>query len=304
MRSLHFPFTLRLHTHVLACLIDHNFKGLDLFYRIKDCWKERDQPHDLLVRPLERGLSTKIGEWCFDTLFDLDLEDRGESMTRPYFKTLAGEDFMWFVEDVVEAARRSELFGDSELLMAMAAKINEIGDLYEANEEEYFKQVEGGGRRELVAMFKKFCRLLVPLSEMRTLYACEVAERILHDRQLCQFIAETVMDIGFGGETVEGLRSQWVNRERWPPWVKTILLARDRGKCAACGIDMATELKEQIHIDHMFPIARGGCNDLVNLQLLCSKCNLTKRDRAAAVTSSVPQYTRLQRGRARNPRRR
>jgi hypothetical protein len=290
MTSLHFPFTLRLHAHVLTCLTDHNFAGLDLIYRIKDCWKERDQPHDLLLQPLERGLSTKIGEWCFDTLFDL--ERRSESMTRPYFKT--GEDFIWFVEDVVEAARRCESFAaDSELLNQMAKQTNEIAKLYdEGNDEEYWKQVKGGGRQKLVAMFKKFCRLPVPLSKMRTLYAYEVAERILHDRQLCHFIARTVMDIGFDGETVEGLRSQWVNRERWPSWVKTLLLARDRGKCAECGIDMATELRAPMHIDHMFPIARGGCNDLINLQLLCSKCNLTKLDRAAEVTSSVPPYTR------------
>jgi hypothetical protein len=297
MTSLHFPFTLRLYARVLTCLTDHNFAGLDLFYRIKDCWKERDEPHDLLLRPLERGLSTKIGEWCFNTLFDLDLEDRGESRERPYLKTLTGEEFMWFVEDAVEAAHRCDSFAaDSELLNQIARQINEIENLLDGNEEEYWKQVEGDGRQKLFAMFKNFCRLLAPLAKMRTHYACEVGERILHDRQLCHFIAQTVIDIGFDGETVNGLRSQWVNREKWPAWVKTLLLARDRGKCAECGIDMANELRAPMHIDHMFPLARGGCNDLVNLQLLCSKCNLTKLDRAAEVATSVPRYTRLQTG--------
>jgi hypothetical protein len=55
--SLYFPFTLRLYAHVLTCLRDNDFVGLDLFYRIKDCWKRRDTPHDLLVRPLEGGLA-------------------------------------------------------------------------------------------------------------------------------------------------------------------------------------------------------------------------------------------------------
>jgi hypothetical protein len=72
MPSLHFPLTLRLYGHVLRCLRDHKFTGLDLFYRIKDCWKKRDTPHDLLLRPLERGLPFKIGEWCFATMFDLE----------------------------------------------------------------------------------------------------------------------------------------------------------------------------------------------------------------------------------------
>jgi HNH endonuclease len=127
---------------------------------------------------------------------------------------------------------------------------------------------------------------------MKELYACEVADRILHDRQFCNFIAQTVMEIGFDGETVEGLTTQWVEREKWPARVKSILLARDRGKCAACGADIVQELRGEGHIDHMFPIARGGCNDLVNLQLLCSKCNLAKSGQAADVTNSVPEYIR------------
>jgi 5-methylcytosine-specific restriction endonuclease McrA len=99
-------------------------------------------------------------------------------------------------------------------------------------------------------------------------------------------------EASFDGETVEGLTTQWVEREKWPARVKSILLARDRGKCAACGADIVQELRGEGHIDHMFPIARGGCNDLVNLQLLCSKCNLAKSGQAADVTNSVPEYIR------------
>jgi 5-methylcytosine-specific restriction endonuclease McrA len=88
------------------------------------------------------------------------------------------------------------------------------------------------------------------------------------------------------------MHSQWVERERWPSRVKAILRARDRGKCAACGVDIVQELHEQGHIDHMFALARGGCNDLVNLQLLCSICNRKKLDRVEIATSSVPQYVR------------
>jgi hypothetical protein len=44
---LYFSFTLPLYGHVLTCLRDHNFTGLDLFYSIRDCWKRRDTPSDL-----------------------------------------------------------------------------------------------------------------------------------------------------------------------------------------------------------------------------------------------------------------
>jgi 5-methylcytosine-specific restriction endonuclease McrA len=35
----------------------------------------------------------------------------------------------------------------------------------------------------------------------------------------------------------------------------------------------------QIEIDHIHPLAKGGADDLSNLQLLCGFCNLAKRDR-------------------------
>ena len=36
------------------------------------------------------------------------------------------------------------------------------------------------------------------------------------------------------------------------------------------------------HVDHVVPIARGGTNDVKNLQLLCPKCNLRKGARMEA----------------------
>ena len=290
MPSLYFPFTLRLYGHVIYCLNDHNFTGLDLFYRIKDCWKQRDTPNDLLLRPLEHGLSFKIGEWCFNTLF---YEGTSESMPTPYFSQLKSEQLFWFVGDVVEAANCSQLFNDNKLLQDISGHVSRIDDLYGVDEEAYWRGIEGAGRRKLQKLFSKFCEdSSTLLSEMRDFYALEVADRILHDRQLCNFLAETLMNIGFDGETVEGLRAQWVERERWPEGVKTLLRARDRGRCAACGVDIVQELRETGQIDHIFPIARGGCNDVVNLQLLCTKCNRGKRDLTVEVSSSVPQYIR------------
>lgn len=292
MPSPYFPFTLRLYGYVLYRLSDHNFTGLDLFYRIKDCWKGRDEPTDLLLRPLVPGLSYKIGEWCFDAMFNL--ESQGESTSKPYFKTLDPEDFMWWLEDVIEAACHSELFGDSDLISAIIAQTNEINNLYDAvDDRPYWNKIAGDGRRKLIKMFKAFCRdLCEPLSQMKKEYAHEIADRILHDRQLCNFIAQRLMDIGFDGENSEGLRTQWVNREKWRARVKSILFARDRGKCALCNTDIVYELRAEAHIDHMFPIAQGGCNDLVNLQLLCSQCNLQKSDNKYETTSSIPIYIR------------
>jgi 5-methylcytosine-specific restriction endonuclease McrA len=50
------------------------------------------------------------------------------------------------------------------------------------------------------------------------------------------------------------------------PWV----FFRHGSICAKCG---ATE---DLTIDHIIPMARGGTNDLENLQILCRKCNSSK----------------------------
>jgi hypothetical protein len=290
MNALYFPFTLRLYGHTLKCLRDNNFTGVDLFYRIKDCWKGRDTPGDLLVKPLEKGLPYKIGEWCFDTLF----KDLSESMAKSYAGSLDGEDLMWFLEDVTEAAAASGLFGNGRSLAPIHAAVSRIEGLYESDENAYWKSLEGKGRRALRGLFTSFCaKEHRKLEAMKRLYAPEIADRILHDRQLCCFIAETVMDIGFDGETAKGIRSQWVKRAAWPARVKAILNARDRGKCASCGANISMELEAEGHIDHMFPISKGGCNDIVNLQLLCSACNLKKLAKTSEdVASSVPRYFR------------
>lgn len=49
---------------------------------------------------------------------------------------------------------------------------------------------------------------------------------------------------------------------------------RDGFACAACGY-----AGNDLQLDHVMPVAKGGTNDLGNLQLLCPPCNLSKSDR-------------------------
>ena len=55
--------------------------------------------------------------------------------------------------------------------------------------------------------------------------------------------------------------------------IKKAVFARDQHKCRKCG---ATD---NLEIDHIVPLVRGGSNDLNNIQILCMHCNRTKSDR-------------------------
>ena len=48
------------------------------------------------------------------------------------------------------------------------------------------------------------------------------------------------------------------------------ILLRGKGRCMKCGS------RENLEIDHVVPLARGGSNRLENLQLLCRDCNRRK----------------------------
>jgi len=45
------------------------------------------------------------------------------------------------------------------------------------------------------------------------------------------------------------------------------------GKCVACGS------VNDLQVDHILPVSRGGRNDVENLQMLCQPCNSSKRDK-------------------------
>lgn len=71
---------------------------------------------------------------------------------------------------------------------------------------------------------------------------------------------------------------QWDGKNGEPPklditpWaeIRNAVLLRDGAVCAYCGST------ENLHIDHVLPVFRGGSPELENLQVLCRSCNLSR----------------------------
>ena len=68
-------------------------------------------------------------------------------------------------------------------------------------------------------------------------------------------------------------RSDDASKPKRKPIKKSDLIAamqRSDGRCVACGS------KEDLEVDHIIPVAKGGTNDTENLQMLCKPCNMSK----------------------------
>lgn len=51
------------------------------------------------------------------------------------------------------------------------------------------------------------------------------------------------------------------------------LLKKQRFRCFSC----LCSVKKKYHIDHIYPLSKGGSNDITNIQILCPSCNLKKQ---------------------------
>ncbi len=62
-----------------------------------------------------------------------------------------------------------------------------------------------------------------------------------------------------------------------PPEVRKYVFDRNNYQCQSCRkIDLTAK---SLVIDHIHPLAKGGSNDLSNLQTLCFTCNQIKSDK-------------------------
>jgi hypothetical protein len=174
---IHEGFLFRLYGYTLSKLVDGNFVGLDLFYRIKDCWKGRDTPSDILFRPNPKGLSYKIGEWSFAHM--TATEDIGESALKPYYLQLGPEDLLWYVDEFVNALLRAGAPSTNPSIVECRSIFEKVSRLFDEGyfsggepEQAYWRYIQVEGRKRLRGLYRALlAEQTGPLAFMKSLYA-------------------------------------------------------------------------------------------------------------------------------------
>ncbi len=66
-----------------------------------------------------------------------------------------------------------------------------------------------------------------------------------------------------------------IKRKQFSQSVRTVIYNKSNGRCAICGEFVPYDA---FTVDHIIPLAKGGTNELNNLQCTCKTCNLIKQD--------------------------
>jgi hypothetical protein len=276
---------LKLHAYGLTQLHDPNWTGMDMFDRLKQHTQGREEPTTLLRETLRQGLLYHVGLWLYH---DYIISDT-------HRMSLGGEYRLWYLEDLLELLERAGVSADAAPVAKATSLVTEINALYDQDERKYYAAVDAGTVYDVTdKLIGKYEKQILSLASS---YAENYAERVFHDRQLCEHLSKTLVAIGFDGrDDWTGPPRQWIDRlDHWPVWAVDAVVSRDRGHCARCGVSITAELGAQKHIDHIVALANGGTNDLSNLQLLCDACNLKKGTQAVDVRSSIPPYLQMAR---------
>lgn len=272
-----FEFLLPLHAYALTLLSDGAFVST-LLRRVKR-HADFQRREGIVFKAVSTGVAQHFARLAIDHYFEFLRSYRDEVAGRSYhnvMRLLRVTQIAWFTSSSGRKASQFKARVEELELRARNLTTSKWCDL--AIDE----------AAPLMEEMAEACRQSRDYARMRSSYSSALSDRIIHDRQVCAHLAAAL--VRMAPRDRSGLPLQYVSRVRAPQWASRIVISRDRGKCACCGKDIAMELLAKPHIDHIIPLASGGCNDLVNLQLLCERCILKKADNATGIRASVPCY--------------
>jgi HNH endonuclease len=269
-----FDFLLLLHAHMLESLADINFTHRTtekLRSRVR-----RERGIGIVHRPQKIGVAHYFASAAIDNYFEY-LSDYQYSETKGFydvFQLLGILRSAWFTSS-----------WRSRKVKAFTSEISKLKEQSKALDGEDWCDLAIDQGAPLVERLAVACRSSRDYVYLRRVYSIAIADRLIHDRHICAHLAGLLNNLA-----PKGGKGAFVKRVKWPSHALRTVIARDRGKCSYCHVDIAMELLARPHIDHIVPISRGGCNDIVNLQLCCEACNLEKANGAMDIEPSVPRY--------------
>jgi hypothetical protein len=83
---------LKLHAFGLNQLHDPNWTGMDMFDRVKQHTRGREQPTTMLFKTLRHGLLYHLGLWLYEEYIISDI----------HRMSLGGEYRLWYLEDLLD----------------------------------------------------------------------------------------------------------------------------------------------------------------------------------------------------------
>lgn len=78
-------------------------------------------------------------------------------------------------------------------------------------------------------------------------------------------------------QQTEYQKSKEYQRMKMTDSLRYDVMKRDGFRCVLCGA--SAKNGAVLHVDHIFPVSKGGRTELSNLRTLCDQCNLGKRDK-------------------------
>jgi len=241
-----------------------------------------NKPEGIVRKPISGGVAHFAA--------GLSIEDYFENLGNFRLNILHRPDFsdIFRILRVMRDVWQLSAFADGGRLLRFKQKLWEFDAQLENAPSEHWTELAATKGIDLIEQAATSCRNSKQFPEIKLAYSMAIADRILHDRQTSAFLVTLLVRLAPTDKSQQP--QKFVRRMRLPKHVERIVIARDRGKCSYCDVNITIELLARPHIDHIVPLSKGGCNDIVNLQLCCESCNLQKGNRELDLKSSVPRY--------------